>query len=332
MTTVNWYSMKELYTLYGVKSEEEFLKIYGISSIFSKLESEDIKLSNGKSYYSERVKKQVLVVREQHKTWYQKQWMTIDELASVTGFSNGAALLAQPELEKIINSFSNTDEVKSGGYHYTTKFYSQKVFKAIREYQVKVSMGKILGDKNTVTIKDTNYLMTEAMKESWDYIKEELSNIYLNSEAINKKITELENKINTFFSVSQKHSEEKDKSNSIIKFLKVKKTLYMKTSLPRTEGWELTDKIQIVYKNKELYLSKTKDGSSLTPSSKKFLINYKAVPQELMEQFNIEPTEQGFYFIQGLKTSDGGLLFPLSEVKIENKKNKINRGEKNDRH
>ena len=94
-----------------------------------------------------------------------EKWYTIEELASLCGYSKGNALLANPNTNELLNQFNNSNDIKMGGYHNTQKFYSENVLKALKQYQLRNSTPNALQNKE-VAIKGNAAMTVNATIET----------------------------------------------------------------------------------------------------------------------------------------------------------------------
>ena len=85
----------------------------------------------------------------------ENEWYTIEELAALCGYDARTLKHSENNLASIADKMSLNLEVNTrmGGYHNTQKFYSEKVLKALKEYQLKNSVPNAVKDKETVSEK-----------------------------------------------------------------------------------------------------------------------------------------------------------------------------------
>lgn len=79
----------------------------------------------------------------------EKEWFSLEELAKWSGYASAHALQSNPNILEILNQFSNSKDVKIGGYHNTQKFYSKSVLRALKQYQMRNAAPNALKDKET---------------------------------------------------------------------------------------------------------------------------------------------------------------------------------------
>jgi len=140
----------------------------------------------------------------------EKQWYTIEELASLCGYASGNALLANPNTNELLNQFNNSKDIRLGGYHNTQKFYSENVLKALKEYQHNNS------SPNAV-IKKTDYIESHAEQ----YTLEQLSCLTgLGRDRLNQLLPELCNQLQSSFKFGGYHNTQKFYSENVLKALK----------------------------------------------------------------------------------------------------------------
>lgn len=95
-------------------------------------------------------------------------WYTIEELAELSGFEIATLQKGDSPLLKLRIDFEV--ETRFGGYHNTKKFYSEKVLKALKEYQLKNSVPNAVKDKKTVISGNISYVETETVGKTIDYL------------------------------------------------------------------------------------------------------------------------------------------------------------------
>lgn len=95
-----------------------------------------------------------------------ENWYTIEELASLCGYSKGNALLANPNTNEILNQFNNSNDVRLGGYHNTQKFYSENVLKALKQYQISNSVPNATKDKVAAITGNVSFVANEARAQT----------------------------------------------------------------------------------------------------------------------------------------------------------------------
>lgn len=95
-----------------------------------------------------------------------EKWYTIQGLAELCGFASGNALFANPHTNELLNQFNNSKDVKFGGYHNTQKFYSEKVLKALKEYQIKNGVSNATKDKDTAIQGNVSFIQNQTVKQT----------------------------------------------------------------------------------------------------------------------------------------------------------------------
>jgi len=98
----------------------------------------------------------------------QQNWYTIEELASLSGFSVETLKHGENNLSSIMRIMSINFEVNTrlGGYHNTKKFYSENVLKALKEYQIKNSTPNAVKEKSTVIEGNVNFIQTDTFNKT----------------------------------------------------------------------------------------------------------------------------------------------------------------------
>lgn len=95
-----------------------------------------------------------------------QNWYTIEELASMCGYSSAHAIQSNPNVLEILNQFSNSNDVKMGGYHNTKKFYSENVLKALKQYQLRNSAPNALQNKEAAITGNISFVANEARSQT----------------------------------------------------------------------------------------------------------------------------------------------------------------------
>lgn len=96
------------------------------------------------------------------------KWYTLKELAEWTGYASANALVANPSTNEILNQFNNSKDIKMGGYHNTQKFYSEKVLKALKEYQIKNGGSNSSKNKEAVTSGNISFIQMNTINTLLD--------------------------------------------------------------------------------------------------------------------------------------------------------------------
>ena len=98
----------------------------------------------------------------------EEKWYTIEEIAELCGYASAHAIQSNPNILEILNQFSNSKDVRIGGYHNTKKYYSEKVLEAVKKYQILKSSPNALKDKETAVQGNVNYIGQATVKQTID--------------------------------------------------------------------------------------------------------------------------------------------------------------------
>ena len=96
----------------------------------------------------------------------EEKWYTIDELAELTGYETSHSMQSNPSILELLNQFSNSKDVKTGGYHNRQKFYSENVLKALKQYQLRNSAPNAVKNKEAVITGNTSFVMHETQSQT----------------------------------------------------------------------------------------------------------------------------------------------------------------------
>lgn len=96
----------------------------------------------------------------------EEKWYTIDELAELTGYETSHSMQSNPGILELLNQFSNSKDIKTGGYHNRQKFYSENVLKALKQYQLRNSAPNAVKNKEAVITGNTSFVMHETQSQT----------------------------------------------------------------------------------------------------------------------------------------------------------------------
>lgn len=90
-----------------------------------------------------------------------EHWYTLEQLSAKTGLKKDRLNQLLPELcNQLQNSFM------LGGYHNTQKFYSESVFKAIKQYQISNSSPNATKDKEQAVFSNVSFVANEVRSQT----------------------------------------------------------------------------------------------------------------------------------------------------------------------
>ena len=95
-----------------------------------------------------------------------EKWYTIDELAELCGYKSMHSIQSNPNILEVLNRFSNSKDVKMGGYHNSQKFYSENVLKALKQYQLRNSAPNAVENKEAVITGNVSFVAHEAQEQT----------------------------------------------------------------------------------------------------------------------------------------------------------------------
>lgn len=105
-----------------------------------------------------------------------QEWYTIEELAELTGYSSGNALMANPNTASLLNQFNSENDVKKVGSAHK-KFYSANVLKVLKEYQIKNGVPNALKDKQTALEGNVSYVQQDTFQKTMAKVCELLEQV-----------------------------------------------------------------------------------------------------------------------------------------------------------
>lgn len=118
----------------------------------------------------------------------QQNWYTIEELASLSGFSVETLKKGNSPLNELSIDFEV--ESRLGGYHNTKRFYSENVLKALKEYQIKNSVQNATKNKETVLAGNVSYIQTDTFNKTMT-VKQVAETFEVSPEAIKQVVRKL---------------------------------------------------------------------------------------------------------------------------------------------
>lgn len=125
-------------------------------------------------------------------------WYSIEDLASLTGFSVATLQTGEINLSAIMERMSINLDVNTqlGGYHNTRKFYSEKVLRALKEYQVRNAVPNATKEKSIVVEGNVSLVQQATVKQTIDNLLDnpETLNLLLSESLARNKALGIENK------------------------------------------------------------------------------------------------------------------------------------------
>lgn len=106
-------------------------------------------------------KNEILCGYEDERCWY-----TIEELASLCGFTDSHSMQSNPKILELLNQFSNSNDIKKGGYHNLKCFYSENVLRALKEYQLKNAVPNATKNKEVALEGNASFIQQETVKQT----------------------------------------------------------------------------------------------------------------------------------------------------------------------
>ena len=98
----------------------------------------------------------------------EQKWYTIEELAEWAGYSSAHSMQSNFGILELLNRFSNSNDIKMGGYHNTRKYYSKNVLKAIKEYQISNGICNALKNKEVTVSGNVSYIQNDTIGKTID--------------------------------------------------------------------------------------------------------------------------------------------------------------------
>lgn len=93
-----------------------------------------------------------------------EKWYTIEELASLCGFSVETLQKGNSPLNNLSIDFKV--DTRFSGYHNTKKFYSENVLKALKEYQLKNAVSNATKNKEVALEGNVSFIQQETVKQT----------------------------------------------------------------------------------------------------------------------------------------------------------------------
>ena len=112
---------------------------------------------SGRGFFFLGGKMNELSLFEQNEKWY-----TIDELASMSGIAVETLKGGHSPLNEL--SIGIETETQMGGYHNTQKFYSEKVLKALKQYQLRNAVPNAMKNKETAIEGNVSVIQTATVQ------------------------------------------------------------------------------------------------------------------------------------------------------------------------
>lgn len=93
-----------------------------------------------------------------------EKWYTVEELSAMTGISIETLKGGHSPLNEL--SIGIETDTQLGGYHNTKKFYSEKVLKALKQYQLRNSVPNALKNKETAITGNVSFVVNETRTQT----------------------------------------------------------------------------------------------------------------------------------------------------------------------
>lgn len=123
-----------------------------------------------------------------------EQWYCIEDLALLTGFSVETLKKGNSPLNELNIDFEV--DIRLGGYHNTRKYYSEKVLRALKAYQVRNAVPNATKEKSIVVEGNVSLVQQATVKQTIDNLLDnpETLNLLLSESLARNKALGIENR------------------------------------------------------------------------------------------------------------------------------------------